>query len=96
LKIPWNLKYLEEGYISETSENNVSIYSKRKNSSEKELIDLSKALKELNIKVMDFFEKNENHKIFLEKTTLNDITEENDRLCKFCLLKKVKHNFYLA
>ena len=45
---------------------------------------------------MDFFEKNENHKIFLEKTTLNDITEENDRLCKFCLLKKVKNNFYLA
>lgn len=96
MKIPWNLKYLEDDYNSETTENNVSIYSKRKNSGERELIELSKALKELEAKVMDFLEKNETHKIFLEKTTLNEITEENNRFCKFCLLKKVEIIFIKA
>ncbi len=90
MKIPWNLKFIEESYNSETSENNVSIYSKRKNSGERELIELSKALNELNTNMNDFFFQNGAHKIFLEKTTFNNITEENDRFCKFCLLKKVK------
>lgn len=90
MKIPWNLKFIEEGDNSETTENNVSIYSKRRNSGEKELIELSKALKDLDKKVADFFELNEIHNIFLEKTTFHDITEENNRFCKFCLLKKVK------
>lgn len=96
MKIPWNFKYLEDGYASENTENNISIYSKRKNSGEKELIDLSKALKELNNKILEFFGRSEKHKAFLEKTTFNDITEENDRFCRFCLLKKVIKNINIA
>lgn len=93
MKNPWNLKYIEDGDNSETTENNVSIYSKRKNSGEKELFELSKALKELNSKVIDFFEQNETYEMFLENVTFHDITEENNRFCKFCLLKKVKITF---
>jgi len=83
------MKFLEEGFYSDT-ENNGSIYSRRKNSAEKELLELSNAIKELNDKVIDFFGKNENHKIYLESTTFYETTEDNDRFCRFCLIKKVK------
>lgn len=91
--MPWNQKYLEE--LSNDKDNNSSIYGNEKNSQEKEIIELCKALKNLAEEIDLFFEENKLHKLYCENSTFFDIAVDNDRFCKFCLFRKVIKFIYI-
>ena len=92
MKVPWNQKYLEE--LSLENENSSSMYSKKVNSQEKDIIELCKGLKNLGTQVDSFLEENTMHKLYCDNTTFYDIAIDNDRFCKFCLFKKVNLLIY--
>jgi hypothetical protein len=56
----------------------------------RQFVNTSNALKELSYKIQIFFNKNETHNYFLNKTSFQECNSSNKRFCNFCLLKKVK------
>lgn len=58
-------------------------------SHEKELFTLCNSLILMGQKIEKFFAENKVYNKYLEITSFNDISNDNDRFCKFCLLKKV-------
>jgi len=55
-----------------------------------QFINISNAIRELNYRVQIFFNKNPKHDYFLQKTSFQESNCNNNRFCRFCLLKKVK------
>jgi hypothetical protein len=74
----------EKNHNLNTYENN-----NNNNSQEKEIIELCKALKNMSNQIDIFFEENKLHKLYLEESTFYDLGVDNDRFCKFCLIRKV-------
>jgi hypothetical protein len=58
---------------------------------EKEIFILCNALILMGQKIENFFEENKLYDTYLENTSFFDISNDNDRFCKFCLIKKVKN-----
>lgn len=58
------------------------------NSSEKDILEICQALKIMGLKLDEFFDQNLTHKSLCENTSFYDLSKCNDRICKFCLVKK--------
>lgn len=88
LKNPCNKKYFED-LSNEIEEYYSSIISKDINPEEKDILKICNALKNMRNQIEKFFEENKLHKLYYDNTSFHDISKDNDRLCKFCLIKKV-------